>query len=215
MPTVPVVNRSNEKVGECDLPAPLFGRPYRKDLIHAAVVAHLARLRQGTASTLNRAAIEGGKKKPWKQKHTGRARAGSTVSPLWPGGAIVFGPTPRDYGWRLPKKMNRAALGSALSHQLKSGNLLVVDQAGSEKGKTKDVVKWLSGLGVGENVLLVDATPDPLLRRAVRNLPKVRLVAPQNLDVYTVMLHRKIVVTAQAVEALRKRCDEAATAAAQ
>lgn len=203
MASVPVVNSRNERVGEMDLPSALFEARVRKDLMHSAVVAHLARIRQGTASTKTRSAMKGGGKKPWKQKHTGRARAGSIISPIWVGGAIVFGPLPRDYGWHLPKKMNRAALFSALSHQFKAGNLSVVDELKVEKGKTKEATHILSALGLGENVLVIDASPDPLLRRAVRNLPKVRLTVPQNLDVYTVLLHKKLVLTRKGVESLK------------
>lgn len=202
MPAVPVVNMKNEKVGEAVLPDAFFGVPVRKDLMHAAVVAHLARKRQGTASTLNRRLMEGGAKKPWKQKHTGRARAGTSISPLWVGGAIVFGPQPRDYSWRLPKKMNRAALLSALSHQAAQGNISVVESFQVEKGRTKEAVQILSALGVGENVLVVDADPSPLLRRALRNLPKARLAQPGNIDSYTVLLHRKMILTTKGIEAL-------------
>lgn len=203
MATIDVVDVHKRKVGSVELRDAVFGAKPEASLVHEAVIMQQACERQGSASTLRRDEVSGSGKKPWKQKHTGRARAGSIISPIWVGGAIVFGPLPRDYGWHLPKKVNRAALFSALSHQFKSGNLSVVDELKVEKGKTKEAAVILSALGVGENVLVIDASPDPLLRRAVRNLPKVRLTVPQNLDVYTILLHKKIVLTRKGVESLK------------
>ena len=155
MPTVDVVDLHSKKVGTVDLPQAVFGCEPRVSLVHEAVVMQRACERQGTSSTLRRSEVSGSGKKPWKQKHTGRARAGSLRSPVWRHGGIVFGPKPRDYSYTMPKKKYRAALQSALSAKLADGKVIVVSEFSLAQPKTKLLAKALDQFGLGETALVV------------------------------------------------------------
>src|SRR6185436_14251313 len=153
---LPVMSERREKVGEVRVPTPLVAGPVREHLLHQMVVSQLASRRAGTAATKTRGLVSGGGKKPWRQKGTGRARAGSIRSPLWAGGGTIFGPQPRDYGYHMPKTARRAALCSALAARHAEGKLLVVDGLTLPEAKTKRMVECLRGLGIeSESVLVV------------------------------------------------------------
>ena len=206
MATVDVVTAGNRKAGSVDLDPSIFEAPVRQHLFHAEVRRQLAKRRSGTHSTKNRAAVSGGGIKPWKQKGTGRARQGTIRAPQWAGGGVVFGPVPRSYEHALPKKVRRAALRGALSHQFREGNIKVVDELGLEEYKTKRVAKLLRDLSLEDApVLIVIAAEDPFLERSARNLPNVNVLRVAGLNVYDVLRHRKLLLTKAAVAAIGER----------
>jgi len=206
MATLDVVTAGNRKAGSVDLDPSIFEAPVRPHLFHAEVRRQLAKRRSGTHSTKNRAAVSGGGIKPWKQKGTGRARQGTIRAPQWAGGGVVFGPVPRSYEHALPKKVRRAALRGALSHQLREGNIKVVDELGLAEYKTKLVAKLLRDLSLeGAPVLIVIAAEDPFVERSARNLPNVSVLRVAGLNVYDVLRHRKLLLTKAAVGAIGER----------
>src|SRR5713101_5117797 len=153
--TLAVVSQSRAPVGEVEVPAAVVAGPVREHLLHAAVQSQLAGRRAGTASTKTKGFVSGGGKKPWRQKGTGRARAGSIRSPLWAGGGTIFGPQPRDYSYRLPKSARRAALRAAIATRHGAGTLLVVDRVVLAEPKTKRMIAWLHGLGIEQGSALI------------------------------------------------------------
>ncbi len=187
-----------------DIDAEVFNGPVRPDLMHSVVVAQAAARRSGTAATKNRALVSGGNSKPYKQKGTGRARQGSTRSPQFAGGGIVFGPQPRSYEQSLPKKVRRAALRSAISLRNREQRLHVADSLDIPELKTKRVVELLQRLGV-EDVLLVTAERDERLERAARNLPGVRVLPVAGLNVRDVLARAHLVLARGAVDAVAER----------
>jgi large subunit ribosomal protein L4 len=211
--TLAVVSQTRAQVGNVEVPAAVFGAPVREPLLHAVVRSQLAGRRAGTAATKTKGLVSGGGKKPWRQKGTGRARAGSIRSPIWAGGGTIFGPQPRDYTYRLPKTARRAALCSALAARHADGKLLVIDALTLPEAKTKRMVECLRGLGLeDESVLLVLAEPDAAVERAARNLPGVKVLRVGGLNVYDVLDHAHLVLTRAALEQVvhRLRPGEAA-----
>lgn len=199
--TLAVVSQTRAQVGDVEVPAAVFAGPVREPLLHAAVRSQMAERRAGTAATKTKGFVSGGGKKPWRQKGTGRARAGSSRSPLWAGGGTIFGPQPRDYGYRLPKSARRAALCSALAARHAEGKVLVVDRLALSEAKTKQMVACLGGLGLGdESVLVVLAEPDQSVERAARNLPGVKVLRAAGLNVYDVLDHACLVLTRAALD---------------
>jgi len=199
--TVPVVSQGGSKVGDVDVPAAVLAGPLRESLLHEVVRSQLASRRAGTAATKTRGFVSGGGKKPWRQKGTGRARAGSSRSPIWAGGGTIFGPQPRNYTYRLPKTARRAALRAAVGARHSTGKLLVVDGLQLPEAKTKRMVECLHGLGLeGESVLVVLAHPDDAVQRAARNLPGVKVLLAGGLNVYDVLGHAALVMTREALE---------------
>jgi large subunit ribosomal protein L4 len=203
----PILSPTKESKGEVELPAEIFGAPLRSHVLYETVKMQRANQRAGTHATKTRAFVRGGGKKPWRQKGTGRARAGSTRSPIWVGGASVFGPLPRDYSYRMPRSSRRAALCSALSAKLREGRLLVVERLEVASGKTRDAVKLLAGLGL-ESALLVLGRRDESLHRAVRNLAGIKVVETAGINVYDLLLHEHLVLTVEALDGLRERLAE-------
>ena len=204
--TLPVVSQSRAPAGQVEVPAAVVAGPVREHLLHAAVQSQLAARRTGTASTKTKGFVSGGGKKPWRQKGTGRARAGSIRSPLWAGGGTIFGPQPRDYTYRLPKTARRAALRAALASRHAAGTLLVVDDLRLPEPKTKRMIECLRGLGLeGASVLIVLARADAAIQRAARNLPHVKVLVAQGLNVYDVLGHAHLVLTRAALEAVAGR----------
>ena len=181
----------------------VFGAKIRPDLHHAVVVAQLAARRSGTAATKSRSAVSGGGRKPYKQKGTGRARQGSTRSPQFAGGGIVFGPQPRSYNQRIPKKVRRAALRSAISLRKRDDKLQVVDFSIPEP-RTKHVVSKLQELGV-EDALIVTAERDRSLELGARNLPRVHVLPVEGLNVRDVLAREHLILTESAVNAIVER----------
>jgi large subunit ribosomal protein L4 len=204
--SLPVVSLDRSPAGELAVPSALVAGPVREPLLHALVQSQLAARRAGTAATKTRAFVSGGGKKPWRQKGTGRARAGSSRSPVWVGGAVIFGPQPRDYGYRLPKSARRAALCAALAARHADGRLLVVDALKVKEPKTKRMQELLEGLGLGGvDVLVVLAASDEILERAARNLPRVHVLLEGGLNVYDVLRYSHLLVARAALERLATR----------
>jgi large subunit ribosomal protein L4 len=182
----------------------IFGAKTRAHLLHQAVVMQLANRRAGTAATKTKGFVRGGGKKPFKQKGTGRARAGSIRSPIWVGGGTVFGPTPRDYSYRMPRTARREALLSALSVKNRDGKLIVVDKFSLEAAKTKIMAQALAELKV-TSALIVIAGADATIERSARNLPKVKVLRVEGLNVYDLLRYDHLVLTAGALKLLEER----------
>lgn len=203
MPSVVMVDQNNKKVKDVELPS-LFGSEIRPHLIHASVVNQLANRRAGTASTKNKAMVSGGGKKPWKQKGTGRARAGSNRSPLWRHGGTCFGPMPRDYSYSLPKKEKRAALVDAIASKVVDNRLVLVSSLDFAEPKTKLVTSMLDMLGVKENALVLIKTENKNLTLASRNIPSVKVLRMENINVYDLMKYRYLIMTQDALSAMQE-----------
>jgi large subunit ribosomal protein L4 len=182
----------------------IFGVKSRPHLLHQTVVMQLANRRAGTAATKSKGFVSGGGKKPWRQKGTGRARAGSIRSPIWVGGGTVFGPQPRDYSYRLPRKARREALLSALTSKNRDGKILVLDKLELEEAKTKLMVKALAELKV-ESALIVIAQADAKIERAARNLPKIKVLRVEGLNVYDLVRYDHLIFTEEALKLLEER----------
>ena len=203
--TLPVMSERREKIGEVRVPTPLVAGPVREHLLHQMVLSQLASRRAGTAATKTKGFVSGGGKKPWRQKGTGRARAGSSRSPLWAGGGTIFGPQPRDYSYRLPKSARRAALRAAIAARHADGALLVVDKVALAEPKTKHMVAYLRGLGVEQSALVVLDHQDDVVARAARNLPNVKVLVVGGLNVYDILGRKTLVMTRAAVEQVAAR----------
>ncbi len=202
MATVPVLDASGARVGERDLAPEVFEARVSVPLMHQVVVAALASLRRGTHSTKTRGEVSGGGRKPWRQKGTGRARHGSTRSPLWVGGGIAHGPKPRSYGMRVNKKMKRGALRSALTDAVRSGKLAVVQDLAFQEPRTKEAVRVLEALGLAGKVLLVLPEPQEVVERSFRNLPNVRVAHAPSLGTYEVLAADRVLFTRAALDVL-------------
>jgi len=200
---VEIKNRNNATVGNIKLNDKVFSVPINGPLLHDAVVNYLANQRQGTHATKTKGLVSGGGKKPWKQKHTGRARAGSIRSPLWRGGGIVFGPQPRDYSYNLPKKAKRLALKTALSLRMSDGAITIIDGLSMDKPKTKEIIATLKNLGLeGEKVLIITPENDKIITLSARNIPGVKVVRVSDLNSYDVLVHGRLLMTKDAVTKL-------------
>jgi large subunit ribosomal protein L4 len=200
MPSVDIIDLSNKKVGTLDLSDDVFGVPVNEDLLYEAVRHHLACVRRGTASTKTRHEVAGSGKKLWKQKGTGRARMGSIRSPLWRHGGTVHGPQPRDYSYKLPKKMQLGALKSALSAKLRDGELRVVSEFAISEAKSKVMRKALDGLEASRTILLVDNSANKNLALSSRNLKGVKLVSSREVNVYDLLGHQHVLFTEEAAK---------------
>jgi large subunit ribosomal protein L4 len=201
---IDVVNSENEKVGSLELKDEVFGGRIHGSVIWESVVHANASERRGTHQTKNRANVAGSGRKPWKQKGTGRARVGSVRNPLWRHGGTVFGPQPRSYDFRLPRKVKRGALVAALAQRAQDGTLVVVDELAASEGKTKAAVELLKRLGADGKALLIDVQPDRNLGVAVRNLPGVQLLASSRVAARDVMSARRVIATRAAIEKLQE-----------
>ena len=202
--TVDVVNSQNEKVGSVDLRDDLFGGRIKTDLIHESVVRANAAERRGTHATKTRALVSGSGKKPWRQKGTGRARVGEIRNPLWRKGGTVFGPQPRSYEYRLPRKVEKGALRAAIAQKLRDGQVIVVDALTVSEVKTKAAAEMLRRLGVDGKALLVDTKPEDKLTLSVRNIDGVRVLASNRVSARDVMNTRRVVLTRAALEKLQE-----------
>lgn len=196
---VPVLNMEGKRVEELDLSASIFESEINSAAVHQVVKALLASRRRGTAATKTRGEVSGGGKKPWRQKGTGRARAGSTRSPLWKGGGTVFGPSPRDYEIKVPKKLRKLAMRSALSAKAKASEIIVVDNFAIEEPKTRRASEALGKLKVGKKVVIVVDQENELTKKAVRNLEGVRMVPVSQLNVYDVLDNDQLVFSRDAI----------------
>lgn len=199
MPKVAVFNQAGSQVGDIELSDSIFGIEPNESVLHDAVVMQQASLRQGTHKTKGRSEVRGGGRKPWRQKGTGRARQGSIRSPQWVGGGVVFGPTPRSYSYKLPKKVRRLAIKSALSSKLKAAEIVVLDNLQLDAPKTKDMANVLNGLSVDSKALVVTADYNETVALSTRNLPGVTFVTAEGVNVLDVLKHDKLVITKDAV----------------
>ncbi len=200
-----IVDIKNKKIGSLDVNEDVFGVSVNEHLLHQVVVMQLANRRSGTASTKIRHEVRGGGKKPWKQKGTGRARAGSTRSPLWRGGGVTFGPKPRDYSYKVPKKVRRSALKSALSFKAKNNDIIVLDKLESKFTKTKEVALLLKDLNVLDKALFLVGQENTDLQLSARNLPNARVLNLVGLNVYDLLYSSKLILTQDAVSKIEER----------
>jgi len=197
---VDVFDAQGQVVRQVDLPEAVFGVEVKEYLLHEVVRYQLVQRRQGTAHTKTRSAVRGGGRKPWRQKGTGRARAGSRSSPLWRGGGTVFGPMPRSYAFRMPKKKRRAALCSALSLKVRDDAFRVIDQFDIAQPKTRQVVQLIQQFTREPKVLLVVGDPHEMLALSARNIPKVKVLPVAGLNVYDMLDHTTVICAEEAIE---------------
>lgn len=208
MPTVKVRNLKNEETGDLELSDAVFGAELNESLIHAAVRSFMASGRAGTVGTKTRGDVSGSGRKLWKQKGTGRARIASIRSPLWKGGGNVHGPQARDWSYNMPKKMRKGALRSALSERVREGNVVVIDDFALDQPKTKDFIKSLGTLGLGENkTLIVDSLENDNLLLSARNVRRAKVVNSYALNIYDLLYHDKLVLSRAAVQELSELLD--------
>ena len=194
-----IKNVQGKVVGNVDVRDDVFAVPMNTALVHQVMVGQLANSRQGTASTKNRSAVSGGGAKPWVQKHTGRARAGTTRAPQWKGGGVAFGPAPRSYRHHTPKRMRRLSTTAVLSEKIRENRLVVLDELALEQTKTKEMVKILDALDASPPVLLVVDGTDQSALRCARNIPSVKTLPAALLNTLDLLNHRNIVMTVDAV----------------
>ena len=199
-----VHNIKGENVGEVSLKDNIFNTKINKYLVHQAVKRYLANRRRGTASTKNRSAVRGGGAKPWRQKGTGRARAGTNSSPIWVGGGIVFGPTPRDYSFSLPRKMKVAALKSVLSDKLKNKEIIIVDNLLLEENKTNKLVEILKNLQAFKKPLIIIEKEDNGIVQAARNIKGTQILSVSKINTYDLINHEKIIITKKALKRIEE-----------
>jgi large subunit ribosomal protein L4 len=199
-----VVNNENQKVGTVDVRDEVFGGRVNADLMWESVVHANAAERQGTHQTKNRANVSGSGKKPWRQKGTGRARVGEIRNPLWRKGGTVFGPQPRSYVFRLPKKVERGALRAALAEKMQNNALVVVDVLEAGAIKTKAAVELLKRLGCDGKAVLIDVAVDDKLSRSVKNIPGISLVRSASVTARDVINAERVVATRSALEKLQE-----------
>ena len=204
MSTVEVKNIKNEKVGEIELNDKIFNREVKEYLLHDVVRMQRAAKRAGTASTKTRRDVAGSGAKPWRQKGTGRARAGTRKSPIWRGGGTTFGPKPRDFSFKLNRKVKQQAVSMAMSARLQEGNLVVLDAFTMDKIKTKDFVSIMNGLELNNALIVVDSE-DEILSKSSRNVPGYKVMKTDGLNVYDILLHEKLVLLQLAIPSLEER----------
>jgi large subunit ribosomal protein L4 len=201
---IDVVNSSNEKVGAIDVSDEVFGGRINGALIWESVVHANAAERRGTHKTKNRANVSGSGKKPWRQKGTGRARVGEIRNPLWRKGGTVFGPQPRSYDFRIPKKVEIGALRAALAEKLRDGRLVVVETLAASEIKTKAAAAMLKTLGVDGKAVLIDVAPDEKLSRSVQNMPGIAVRASARVSARDIVRAERVVATRGAIEKLQE-----------
>ena len=200
MPKVALYNMSGQQTGEIELNEWVFGCEVNPAVLHQAVVMQLNNQRQGNAATKTRAMVRGGGRKPWKQKGTGRARAGTIRSPLWVGGGVVFGPHPRKYTISMPRKVRRLALRSALTSKVNAGELVVLDDLSFAEIKTKNVVQFLNNFKADETKsLIVTAEINESVEKSARNIPGVKAIISGGINVFDILHHDRVFVTKEAV----------------
>jgi large subunit ribosomal protein L4 len=198
-----MVDMSNKKVKDVELPA-VFGEEVKSHLLHSAVVNQLANRRAGTAATKTKGLVSGGGTKPFKQKGTGRARAGSTRSPLWRHGGTVFGPTPRDYSYSMPKKEKRAALAAALASKVGENRMVLLDKLELAGPRTKQMSDLLKTLGVAESALVLIAVENKNVALASRNMPNIKVLRMENINVYDLLKYRYLITTQDALTTMQE-----------
>ncbi|WP_417898356.1 50S ribosomal protein L4 [Bacillus haimaensis] len=204
MPKVALYNQAGSNVGEIELADAVFGIEPNNSVLFDAIVMQRASQRQGNAKVKGRSEVAGGGRKPWRQKGTGRARQGSIRSPQWRGGGIVFGPTPRSYSYKLPKKVRRLAIKSALSSKVLENELLVLEGLAFDAPKTKEMTSVLKGLEITRKALIVTADDSENVALSARNIPGVTVVTVSGVNVLDVVNHDKVIFTKDAVQKLEE-----------
>ena len=204
MPKLALYNIAGEATGEVELNENIFGVEVNEALVHQAVVMQLANQRLGTHATKTRGLVRGGGRKPWRQKGTGRARSGSTRSPIWVGGGTVFGPQPRSYAFSMPKKQRRLAIKCALSSKVNDQEIFVVDSINFEQPKTKNVVKMLSDFNAEGKALIITADAIENVERSASNIPGVKVITSMGLNVYDLLHYTKIFVAQDAISRIEE-----------
>lgn len=204
MPTVDVFNVNRDVVGQMDLNAEVFGVPVKPHVLHEVVLYQLAKRRAGTAKTKGRSEVRGGGKKPWRQKGTGRARAGTSRSPIWRGGGTIHGPQPRSYAFQVPKKVRRLALKMALSQKLLDQEMTIVDSLGLERIRTKDFASILNRFELAKTLVVLPAS-DEIVEKSARNIPKVKVLRSEGLNVYDLMNYHHLLLTREAIQSIEER----------
>jgi large subunit ribosomal protein L4 len=202
MYSVDIYNTNKEKVSQVVLDEKVFGCEVKPHLLYEVVKMQLANRRAGTASTKNRSHVRGGGKKPWRQKGTGRARAGSIRSPIWKGGGTTFGPLPRDYSYRLNKKVKKLALRTALSVKLKEDKLLILDNFNLPEIKTKGVITTLNRFDIKDAFIIDDSNLH--LEKSASNVPFVKVLRPEGLNVYDILRYDKLIITQSCLEKITR-----------
>ena len=204
MPEIKVLNMAGAEVGKMDLSDKVFGAEVKTSILHSAVRAYLMNQRQGTQSTLTRTEVSGGGKKPWRQKGTGHARQGSTRSPQWTHGGVVFAPKPRDYSYSVNKKIKRLALKSALSSKVQEESLVVLDSMTMDAYKTKTMAKMLSDVKAGKKALVVLAENDATAIASLRNIEGVKVSQYNEINVYDILNCDSLIAAKAAVEKIEE-----------
>ncbi len=202
---IPVFSPEREQVGEVELPESIANQPAREHLLFEMVRMQRANRRAGTAATKTRGFVSGGGKKPWRQKGTGRARAGSTRSPIWVGGATIFGPQPRSYAYRLPKSARVTALKAALADKHREGALFVVNDIVLPEMKTKNMLEFLSRLQLQQSVLVVIADANEQIEKATRNIPWAKVLRCEGINVYDLLHYKQVLFTQSAFQKVNER----------
>ncbi|MCL2356974.1 MAG: 50S ribosomal protein L4 [Defluviitaleaceae bacterium] len=203
MASVAVLNMKGEKAGSIELDDAIFGVEVNKHAVHMAVVQHLANRRQGTKSTKTRAEVRGGGAKPWRQKGTGRARHGSSNSPIWTGGGVVFAPKPRDFSFKLNKKLKRLALKSVLTDKVQNEKLIVLDSLALSEIKTKAMVGVCKNLDLEKALFVMDGSNENVVKSA-RNIPGVKTAGVNTINVYDILNHDCLVITKDAIAKIQE-----------
>lgn len=200
---IPVYSKEGEKIDNLQLDDKKFGGPIRKKLLRDAIIMYEANKRQGTASTKTKGEVAGGGRKPWVQKHTGRARAGSIRSPLWKGGGVSHGPKPRDYSFAIPKKARRLALYTALSAKARDNELVVIDDLNFDIPKTKQMVGILKALNIeNSSCLIVVSRANEAVWKSARNIPSIKIMTSTELNAYEVLRPKKVLLTKEALSSI-------------
>ena len=203
MPTVGLFNKEGQKVGDMELSESVFAVEINQDAVHQVVVAQLANKRQGNQSTLTRAEVSGGGIKPWRQKGTGRARQGSTRSPQWTHGGVVFAPKPREYRISTPRSMRKVAMKSVLTSKVVENEIIVLESLSFDAPKTKDVIKMLKALDV-KKALIVVAESNENIYKSARNITGIDIIPVNNINIYDILKYEKFIITKEAVSKIEE-----------
>jgi large subunit ribosomal protein L4 len=204
MPTVDVLNVNRDVVGQMELNENIFGVLVKPHVLHEVVLYQLAKRRAGTAKTKGRSEVRGGGKKPWRQKGTGRARAGTSRSPVWRGGGTIHGPLPRSYEFSVPKKVRRQALKMALSQKLLDSELTILDSLSLAAIKTKEFASILAKLDMGKTLVVIP-TQDEVVEKSARNIPRVKVLRAEGLNVYDLMNYHHLLLTKETIQSIEER----------
>jgi large subunit ribosomal protein L4 len=197
-----IVDAKGKKINEIELNEDIFNRKLNETLVHQVVTAEMTNKRQGNASTKTRAMISGGGVKPWRQKGTGRARAGSNRSPLWKGGGIIFGPSPKDYYTRIPRKLRKGAIKSVLSAKLKNSELVIIDKIEIKEPKTKAATLVLKDLNIKGKTTIILPEANETIEKSFRNIPAVNVISIDKISTYDVLDNKNLLITGDAVQKL-------------